>query len=212
MVMLARRLWRISAVVLTLALLAAAPASRAAGTAETTMREFYGTLLETMKKGQGLGERGRYFALEPAVKHTFDLGGMSERAVGPAAWGGLSTTQRQQLAEAFTHYTVATYADRFDSWSGERLEIMGERKTAYGTLVQTQIVDSAGKPTAIDYLMKETGDGWRVADVYLTGTISQLATLRSQFVSVLRDQGVDALIARLNRKADLLQTAAVRRD
>jgi phospholipid transport system substrate-binding protein len=52
---------------------------------------------------------------------------------------------------------------------------------------------------------------WQIADVYLNGTISELAIRRSEFASILQRQGVDGLIAELNRKADLL-SATVARD
>ncbi|HEX6840514.1 MAG TPA: ABC transporter substrate-binding protein, partial [Stellaceae bacterium] len=68
-------------------------------------------------------------------------------------------------------------------------------------LVETRIVKPDGEPVSINYLMRHDGDGWRIGDVYLTGTISELATRRAEFSSVLRSQGVDGLIQALNRKA-----------
>jgi phospholipid transport system substrate-binding protein len=62
----------------------------------------------------------------------------------------------------------------------------------------------------IDYLMRRDGDAWRIADVYLSGTVSELAARRSEFSSVMRRQGVDGLIAVLNRKAATLGSVAAR--
>ena len=42
------------------------------------------------------------------------------------------------------------------------------------------------------------------ADIYLDGAISEVATRRSEFAAILRADGVDGLIAALNRKADML--------
>jgi phospholipid transport system substrate-binding protein len=47
--------------------------------------------------------------------------------------------------------------------------------------------------------MRRDGETWHVADIYLSGTISELATRRSEFSAVIEREGVDALIARLNR-------------
>jgi phospholipid transport system substrate-binding protein len=52
--------------------------------------------------------------------------------------------------------------------------------------------------------MRKNGGLWQIADVYLDGTISQLATQRSEFYSILRRDGVDGLLIALNRKVDLL--------
>jgi len=43
--------------------------------------------------------------------------------------------------------------------------------------------------------------------VYLNGTISELATRRSEFSSILRDRGVTGLITALDKKTELLSGA-----
>ena len=49
---------------------------------------------------------------------------------------------------------------------------------------------------------------WQIADVYLNGTISELATRRSEFAAILRTRGINGLIAMLNTKADALSARA----
>jgi phospholipid transport system substrate-binding protein len=53
-------------------------------------------------------------------------------------------------------------------------------------------------------MMRRTGETWLITDIYLDGTISEVATRRSEFAAILRAQGIDGLIAALNRKADML--------
>src|SRR5262249_55068091 len=69
---------------------------------------------------------------------------------------------------------------------------------------QTKIVKSNGEATDLDYLMHQNRGAWQISDVYLDGTISQVAVQRSEFNSILRREGVDGLVMALNRKADLL--------
>jgi phospholipid transport system substrate-binding protein len=45
---------------------------------------------------------------------------------------------------------------------------------------------------------------WLISDVYLDGAISEVATRHSEFAATLKSQGIDGLIASLNRKADIL--------
>ena len=71
-------------------------------------------------------------------------------------------------------------------------------------IVQTRIVKSNGEPVHINYLMRDN----KIADVYLNGTISELATRRSEFASILRTRGINGLIAMLNTKADALSARA----
>lgn len=202
MIRLARRtaLSAMAAAVLALGIAGSAGAAPAGAGAAEPVRGFYDTLLHTMQQGDKLGQSGRFAALEPVVRRSFDIPYMTRMAVGPS-WSTLSDAKRQQLTEAFGRYITATWADRFDSYSGEKLEVGGERPYGAAVLVDTRIVKSDGEPVSINYLMRRDGDGWRIADVYLTGTISELATRRAEFSSVLRSQGVDGLIDALNRKA-----------
>jgi phospholipid transport system substrate-binding protein len=191
------------ALALGAALLAAALPARAARPLDT-IRSFYAILLATMKEGPNLGESGRYAALAPVVRRVFDVPLMTRLAVGPD-WAGLTAEQQQRVIAAFGRYVAATYADRFDSYSGEALEVDGEQPMAGGYIVRTRIVKPPGEPVTINYLMRETGGLWQIGDVYLDGAISQLATQRSEFHSILRRAGVDGLITALDQKVDLLK-------
>ena len=170
---------------------------------QDSVRGFYDTLLTTIKNGPTLGQSGRYARLAPVVDRVFDLPSMTRLAVGPS-WATLSPAQQQQLVEAFRHYVAATYADRFDSYSGQQLQVTGERPYNADIIVQTKIVNSDGDTTTLDYLMRQNQGLWQISDVYLDGTISQLAIQRSEFYSILRREGVDGLVMALNRKVDLL--------
>ncbi|MGH6928995.1 MAG: ABC transporter substrate-binding protein [Dongiaceae bacterium] len=52
--------------------------------------------------------------------------------------------------------------------------------------------------------MRDTAAGWRIVDVYLAGTISELARRRDEFGSIIRRQGLDGLIALLKKKNEEL--------
>ena len=170
---------------------------------QSNVRGFYDTLLTTMKDGRTLGQSGRYGRLAPVVDRVFDVPSMTRLAIGPS-WTTLSPAQQQQLTEAFRHYIAATYADRFDSYSGQQLQVTGERPYNADVIVQTRIIKSDGETTSLNYLMRQNQGSWQISDVYLDGTISQLAIQRSEFHSILRRDGVDGLVMALNRKVDLL--------
>lgn len=175
----------------------------AAAGPQESVRAFYGVLLSNMRDGRMLGETGRYSRLAPVVDRTFDIPSMTRLALGPI-WGSLGPAQQQELIAAFAHYVAATYADQFDAYSGEQLEVTGERPYGTDLMVQTRIVKADGETTRLDYLIRQG----RISDVYLDGTISQLAVHRSEFHSILRQQGVDGLVAALNQKVDLLKGIA----
>jgi hypothetical protein len=103
--------------------LVAGRASAAPPDAAGVVRGFYATLLETMRNGPALGPSGRYAKLDPVVRRTFDIPFMTRLAMGPS-WASLPA---EQVMQTFARYVAATYADRFDSYSGEKLEVAGER-------------------------------------------------------------------------------------
>ncbi|HXO03707.1 MAG TPA: ABC transporter substrate-binding protein [Stellaceae bacterium] len=180
-----------------------AAAVAAGGGGADTVRTFYSTLLDTMRNGARLGAQGRYAKLAPAIAQGFDIPFMTRLAVGPD-WNTLTAAQQQQVTQAFERYVAAVYAERFDSYAGEQLKVTGEQASPAGTVITSQIVKSDGEPVHINYLMRQNGGGWQIADVYLDGTISELATRRSEFGSILRTQGINGLITALNNKAAAL--------
>ncbi len=206
LVTLAVRTGRIPGLCVALSLAVAIFTENAAALAvdpQNNVRGFYDTLLTTMRNGPTLGQSGRYTRLAPVVDRVFDVPSMTRLAIGPS-WASLSPAQQQQLIEAFRHYITATYADRFDSYSGQQLQVTGERPYNADVIVQTKIVKSDGDTTTLDYLMRQNQGSWQISDVYLDGTISQLAIQRSEFHSILRRDGVDGLVLALNRKVDSL--------
>ena len=190
------------ALLLALGIFAKSGATLTAGP-QDIVRGFYATLLATMKDGRTLGQSGRYARLAPVVDRVFDVSSMTRLAIGPT-WATLSLARQQQLIDAFRHYIAATYADRFDSYSGQQLQVTGERPYNADVIVQTKIVKSDGDTTTLDYLMRQNQGSWQISDVFLDGTISQVAIQRSEFHSILRREGVDGLVMALNRKVDLL--------
>jgi phospholipid transport system substrate-binding protein len=153
-----------------------------------TVRSFYDALLANMRSGSALGARGRYTRIEPVVSRTFDIGFMTRLAVGPE-WERLKEVERQHVSQAFERYISAVYAERFDSYSGEKLQVTGERSSPLGTIITTEIVKSGGELIHVSYLMRQNDGIWQIADVYLNGTISELATRRSEFSSIIRGAG-----------------------
>lgn len=158
-------------------------------------------LLAAMKRGPELDFAQRAELLGPEIRRVFDLALMTRLIVGPS-WRNLSASEQEQLVEAFSDYSVATYVQRFKSYSGERFEVdpspaplpRGDR------VVHTKLFPSGPKVVQLDYLTRATGDRWRIIDVYLNGTISELVARRSEYSATLRQGGAPALIALLRKK------------
>jgi len=201
--------WKAATLAAVLGLAMVPYPARAAPGGGDTVQGLYDALLSTMKNGRTLGQSGRFTQLEPVIRRTFDIPSMARLAVG-SSWATLSEAQRQQVTESFGRYISAIYADRFDSYAGQKLQVTGEQPNAGGVMVKSQIIKANGEPVKVDYMMHRSGAGWLISDIYLDGAISELATRRSEFAAILKNEGIDGLIAGLNRKADILTGTTAR--
>ena len=157
-------------------------------------------LLDVMKNADKLGYKGRYEKLGPVIEQAFNLPLMARISVGPQ-WSSLTADQQNKIAEAFKSLSVATYASRFDGYGGEQFKIVGEAPTTGSDdLVNTTMVRPNDDPVDLNYRLRQENGSWKIIDVFLSGTISQLANYRSEFAATLRANGADGLVALINQK------------
>ena len=172
--------------------------------AATRVDSFYAALLDTMKQAKQLGVKGRYDKLAPVLSNTYDLPLMSRIAIGQN-WAALSPAEQQGIIAAFTRMTAATYASRFNGFAGEQFEVLQTADQPNGDkIVKTRIVQSDGTAVQLNYLMRNSGGAWKIIDVYLNGTISELASRRAEFGSILKSGGANALVSALTKQGDKL--------
>nr|WP_281416006.1 ABC transporter substrate-binding protein [Azospirillum rugosum] len=181
------------------------PPAGGPGAPRAVVQGFYDVLIGAMKDGRKLGFQGRFDRIRPAFEKAFNAPLMTRVVVGATAWSAATPQQQDQAVDAFTRYSVANYATNFNDFGGEKLEVQGERATQAGTVVETQIVPTDDKPVAINFLLRPVdagspGAGWKITDVFLDRTISELATRRSDFARTIQDEGVAGLTKRLDEK------------
>ncbi len=187
------------------------PVSGAGTPAESIIDQFHRSLIGVMTRASELGFQGRFQALSPEISRAFHVGVMA-RIVAGRHWKTFTNEQKSALVAAFGRMTTATYANRFDGYSGEQFRILGEvpsrRKSV---VVKSEIVKSDGEAIAINYLMRRFKRGWRVVDVQLKGAYSELATRRSEYSSILRRSGLPALLAEIDGKVAAYEAEARRK-
>lgn len=176
------------------------------GSAPTLIERFYDDLLAVMKQAKRLSFDERYNRLAPTIQRTFDLGLMTRIAVGPG-WAQIAADQQQRLSAAFSRYTISMYASRFDDYGGERFEVApAATPNPNGLIVNSRLVKTNGETVSLNYLLRQgAGGAWKVIDVYLSGTVSELAARRSEFGSVLQRSGAEGLVQMIEQR-----TAALR--
>ncbi len=185
-------------------LVAAVPAGAAEVEPRVLVERFQGNLLAVMKEAETLGVKGRYDRLVSSIEETFYLPLMIRIASGPY-WKGANQTQRSRLISAFRRMSVSRVATLFDGYAGETFEAIGEKPGPQNTLlVKTRIVIPDKPSVNLTYVAKAIKERWRLIDVIVDDGISELSVRRSEYRRVLQKEGVDGLIATLNKKADEL--------
>ncbi len=177
----------------------------AAGVVETLHAELIGV----MREADSLGFAGRRDRLAPVIEGVFDLPLIARASTG-RYWKKLDEAQRARLVDSFSRLTVATYAGRFDGYDGESFRIGSQGPAPRETvLVNSELVKSDGDTVELNYLLRETDAGWRIIDVYLDGVYSELATRRSVYAGLIRNKGIEGLIAAIEDKIVQYESGAL---
>lgn len=170
-----------------------------------TVETFHAGLLDIMKDAKSLGFQGRIDRLAPLMAETFDLDFMASKTVG-SHWRKLSEEDKQRWMESFTQLTTANYAGRFTGYTGEEFVTLGEEEAARETrMVLTKIVVPDDEDVEINYRLMKKNGAWKVIDVYLNGTVSELALRRSEYSSALKREGFEELLASIETKIEDLK-------
>ena len=194
--------------VLLLAPAVVRPARAGAGPA-APVAALYAGLLGVMKQGRAVPFATRFAALAPVIAANFDLARILRLAVGPE-WAGLPAAAKRRLAHLFRDFTVASYVANFDRYSGEKFDVLpGSRAVGAERVVKTEIVGGDGTRNRLDYVVAPHGGGWRIVDVLLEGTISQLAVQRSEYSGLVGAGDAARLIAALAAKIGQLSGGAL---
>ena len=174
-------------------------------TPQMTIEDFHAGLLAIMKEATKLGIQGRIEKLAPLMERTFDLEFMASRTVG-RHWRKLSDDDKKRWVEIFTRFTNANYAGRFTGFTGEEFVTIGTEDAPRDTrVVLTKIVIPNEDDVALNYRVIKRDGIWKVIDVFLNGTVSELALRRSEYSSTLKRDGFQPLINSIESKIEDLK-------
>lgn len=168
-----------------------------------TIARLHAALIESMKGTAGRSFQERLERLAPVVSGTHDMQAIA-RLVLSRAWPGLEPAQQEEFVSVFQELSVATYASRFDSFSGERFRLVSDKPGPKGSwIVKTALVKSDGDEIPFEYQMIRREGRWRILNIIVDG-VSDVATKRAEYKSVLEQGGLPKLLRELRRQiADL---------
>ena len=166
---------------------------------EQVVKRLHESLTEAMREGSRLGFKGRLELLTPSVTRTHELDFIARTTLGNL-WSKLSPDQQITFTDTFRQLSIGSYADWFKSHEGEAFEFVDQQAMPREqVLVRTRIVKEKVEIARLDYVLRETKDGWRIINIMANG-VSDLALKRVEYRSILERDGFPALIDMLKKK------------
>lgn len=188
--------------------LSVAQQATAQDTAQDTVNTFHDGLLHVMQRAEQLGFAGRRAHLEPVIRSSFDVPRITQLVLGRRQWAGLTEEQRATMQKTFGELILATYAARFDSYSGEQFEVISERELKGDrTLIRSKLRPSNGAEHRLDYVLHRAEGQWRIINILADG-VSDLALKRAEYGAIIQDEGFDSLITKLEEQISKLSKDA----
>jgi phospholipid transport system substrate-binding protein len=166
---------------------------------EQVVKRLHESLTEAMREGSRLGFKGRLELLTPSVTRTHELDFIARTTLGNL-WSKLSPDQQITFTDTFRQLSISSYADWFKSHEGEAFEFVDQQNMPREqVLVRTRIIKGKDEVARLDYVLRETKDGWRIINIIANG-VSDLALKRVESRSILERDGFPALIDMLKKK------------
>lgn len=202
------RYLRASALALVASLFLSPLAYAAASTPGAPVESLDSALISVMKAASAkTAFQARYQQLAPVIEQAYNLPLVTQNSVG-FLWSTLPEEQQKELIALFTQFTISSYVSQFNGYSGQTLALLPETK-ALGEkeIVLTTLTSPGGGAVQIDYVVAKDGKNWKINDVLLNGTISQVAVHASDFASLVKSGDASKLITALKAKIKTLEGA-----
>ena len=167
--------------------------------AVAVVEELHAALLDVMKKAETLDFQGRYDALAPVIQSRFDTP-LIVKVILSRYWNELNEQQQKSFIELFRRLSIATYASRFDSYSGESFKTLGVEQLKQGRLlVKTELTSSDSESVRLEYLMLPNEGKWYIISVIADG-VNDLSLKRAEYAAIINDKGFDNLVGEIEKK------------
>ncbi len=150
---------------------------------------------------------GLYQLVESTLLPNFDTPYAAQRVLGQH-WRGASAEQRKRFVDAFYQSLLYTYGDAMVDFTGDRLKVFPTKVGPEDTnaTVRTEIKRSNGTKVAVNYSLHKVNGAWKAWDVVIDG-ISYVKSYREDYGSEVQAKGLDAVISRLESKAQSAKAA-----
>ena len=138
------------------------------------------------------------------VSQRFDFRAMSQRTLA-TNWKKTSNEEKKQFIELFSQLIESSYVGKIEAYTNEKVEFPGEKVKGKKAVVETLIITSSAD-IPVNYRLYQKGDQWLVYDVIIEG-VSLISNYRSSYQEIMKDEGFDGLLNKMQAKIDELSSA-----
>ncbi len=175
----------------------AGSAAAAETSAMDTFKTRHGKVVELVKK------RAEAAALQKEVDELLDYKALAETSLGgPARYASKCEPRCAEFEALLTRLIRENYLKRIRTDKKYDLAYVGEEQKPRGTHVITNVsLSRDGKPEVVEvvYVMHQVGGIWKTEDI-ITDGVSLAKNYKFEFNKILKDKGINELIARLEAK------------
>jgi phospholipid transport system substrate-binding protein len=190
----------------TLALLAPAGASAAAGSQEAQQLIKGLTDEAVAMASNGLTAQQKEKRFRELLHTSFDMGEIARFILG-RFWRTTTQAQQQEFMRLFEELTVLTWVKRFDDYGGETIDVVGTAQEGeQGLLIETRVNRAKGQPIPVTWRVRDRDGRLKVVDIVVEG-VSMAITHRSEYTAAAQSSGgIDGLLKAMRDKIAQLQS------
>jgi phospholipid transport system substrate-binding protein len=151
-----------------------------------------------------------YGLIDEILLPRFDTRYAGYLVLGKKHWRSASKEQRDDFIAAFYLFLLRSYADAILNFDQDNIRIIKPDAEPDGdrTVIKTEMRMDDGSRVPVNYSMRNGSDGWRAYDVRIEG-VSYVQNYRNQFNAEITANGINEVIARLEREAVELEVAGL---
>ena len=153
---------------------------------------------------------GLYQLVEQTLLPHFDTPYAAQLVLGQN-WRNATPDQRKRFVDAFYQSLLYTYGDAMVDFTADRLKVLPTKVTPADerATVRTEIKRSNGTKVGVNYSLRKVNGEWKAWDVVIDG-ISYVKSYREDYGAEVQQKGLDAVITRLEAKAQGAKAAKVK--
>ena len=134
--------------------------------------------------------------IDDVVKNSYDLEKMGKIIIG-VDWKQMDTNSQKEFINVFKRFISVNYFRRFNkinelNFEHQTVKVIGDKFKLAGV-----ILTADNEKLKIDYLLGFKNEKWKIFDVLIDGSISEVATKKSDFKKIIKEEGVSGLVKNL---------------